>query len=48
MVYSDDKLKEMSDLEKFGEMLSTIYLEDISKVTNKSIEEIKEIIDSKE
>ena len=35
MVYNEDKLKEMSDLEMFGAMLSTTYLEDISYILEK-------------
>ena len=35
MIYNEDKLKEMSDLFKFGALLKTTYLEDISYILEK-------------
>ena len=35
MIYNEDKLKEMSDLLKFGALLKTTYLEDISYILEK-------------
>lgn len=35
LVYNEDKLKEMSDLIKFGALFSTTYLEDISYILEK-------------
>ena len=35
MIYNEDKRKEMSDLFKFGALLKTTYLEDISYILEK-------------
>ena len=48
LVYNEDKLKEMSDLIKFGALFSTAYLEDISYILEKvgiDMENRKEFLD---
>ena len=42
MIYNEDKLKEMSDLLKFGALLKTTYLEDISYILEKVGIDMKE------